>query len=307
MQAVDSNMLPGEDPTQPIAYRMKDLLNEWDRFAEEAYETKQSNTPMGICTGLASVDEAIGGVFQPGLHSLQGPPGVGKSAFALQIAATCGFPALFVTCEQSPMEILRRITARVTGTIVNYFKNGDLTPELSRGLVRQAINTCPDLTILDCTRAYAGAFAVGNTRTSMNLYNIANSIRGESSHMLVMIDSLHTWASNAPTNSTEYDSLNAAIASLISLSASLVCPVVAVAEQPKDAVGKADVMSGAGTRKIGYSAESVMALDENRDGRPNLKSREKYITLKLTKNRNGTAGQKIELLFDGAVMGFQEA
>lgn len=294
------------DPSKPQAYRMGDLLNDWDLFAEEVYDARLGNKPMGIRTGLSKVDEAIGGVLHPGLHSIQGGPGVGKSALALQIAATCGLPALFVTCEQSPMEIMRRITARVTGTYVNNFKNGDLTPDQSRQLVRKAITTCPDLVILDCTRGHAPAIVGDGRSGQVNIYDIADSMKSGSSHILVMIDSLHSWASSAPSSSTEYELLNASIASLIGLSASLECPVVAIAEQPKGDAGKADVLSGAGTRKIGYSAETVISIEKTVPKSTPDKNLEYDITLTLNKNRNGVADQKLNLKFNGALMKFRE-
>ena len=64
--------------------------------------------------GLPTLDKNLGGRVAPGLSVIYGGPGIGKTAFALQTAATCGFPALYVSCEMSALELLRRIIARVT-------------------------------------------------------------------------------------------------------------------------------------------------------------------------------------------------
>jgi replicative DNA helicase len=257
---------------------------------------------MGITTGLRKLDALIGGVLQPGLHSIQGGPGSGKTAFALQIAATCGLPALFVTCEQSPMELLRRITARVIPCCVNKFYSGELTPDASCQMAQEAIATCPQLAILDCTRGYAGAFEEGQNGTPINLYNLAKSIRGESKHVLVMIDSLHTWAGFAPNGGTEYESLNEGILTLRSLSLALDCAVVAIGEIPKGQQGKDSALNGAGTRKIGFSAETVMELEKN-GGKDSV---ETSVKLTLRKNRHGEDDKSIDLKFNGAFMKFRE-
>ena len=56
-------------------------------------------SPGGPVTGLAPVDIALGGYLAEGLHILHGAPGTGRTALSLQIAATCGAAALFVTAE----------------------------------------------------------------------------------------------------------------------------------------------------------------------------------------------------------------
>jgi len=68
---------------------------------------------------------------------MHGQPGTGKTAFALQVAAQCGFPCLYVTCEMAPLELLRRHTARVTRTYLNRFKSGELSPRESLELARR--------------------------------------------------------------------------------------------------------------------------------------------------------------------------
>src|SRR5918996_1264990 len=79
-------------------------------------------------TRIPQLDDVLGGALQPGVHVVHASPGAGKTALALQIAATCGFPALFVTCEMAPLELLRRITARVTETLLGRLKSGEYDP-----------------------------------------------------------------------------------------------------------------------------------------------------------------------------------
>src|ERR687889_303094 len=100
----------------PRLLRLNDLLDAWTVDATAAHEAYTTGTPRGPVTALPALDRELGGALQPGLHLLHAGPGAGKTALALQIAATCGTPALFVSAETSALELLRRHTARVTAT-----------------------------------------------------------------------------------------------------------------------------------------------------------------------------------------------
>jgi len=298
---------------KPRVYRLGDLLGEFDEYAAAAHEAYLGNKPLGIRTGLPSVDKEIGEVFQPGLHSIHANTGAGKTALALQIAATCGFPALYVTCEMPPLELLRRITARVSsipdprfGIYVNTLRDGRIPPEKAGELVRKAIATCPDLAILDARRGYTPAFGPD----PMNLYDQMKAIRGDSPHVCVVIDSLHSWANDPSGAASEYEILNAAIKSLAALAAALTCPVLYISEMNRGSMNAArqgqdpGVNSGAGTRKIEYQAESVISLTQTKDTEDS--SGEIPVVLRLEKNRYGMKGKKIDLRFSGGFQRFRE-
>jgi len=294
---------PSADTRAPRAYRLGDLLDDWDAYATEAHEAWLGNRPRGITTGLDRVDHELGGPLQPGLHYIQGGPGVGKTAFALQVACQCGSPAIYVTCEMTPLELFRRITARVTGTYLGRLKSGELAPDQARTLARQAVAACPNLVVLDCTRGHIPAFAPAINPDALNLYDLANMIRGDSPHMLVAIDSLHSWADRARFEMTEYEYLNAAIGTLTSLASMLTCPVIAIVERNRQSMDRGGLSGGAGTRKIEYSAETVLELDAQE--RPDAHG-EAPVSLRISKNRGGLAGQSIELRFHGALQRYRE-
>ncbi len=107
---------PSPDPSAPRLTRFADLLGELEADDAAAHEAYTSGTPPGPVTGLAELDRELGGALAPGTHVLHAGPGAGKTALAVQITSTCGFPALFVSCEMSALELLRRHTARVTWT-----------------------------------------------------------------------------------------------------------------------------------------------------------------------------------------------
>ena len=51
-KAQDSRLAEPPNLDEPRVYRLGDLLEEWDTFAEEAYNARQGNKPLGIKTNL---------------------------------------------------------------------------------------------------------------------------------------------------------------------------------------------------------------------------------------------------------------
>ena len=295
-------------PDTPRLYPLGDLLEAWAADAQAAHEAHAAGAPRGPLTGLTKLDRDLGGYLAPGLHILHGEPGTGKTALALQVAATCGAPALFVTTEMAPLELLRRITARATNTYLGRLKTGELTPAASLALASQAVRTCPMLALLDATRGYAVPYQVDGTGPGILEAAVAWRERCGSEHLLVVVDSLHTWSDAAPRlPATEYESLNAAIGELKYLATRLDAPVLAVAEQRRAAMGTDTQSAAAGTRKIEYVGESVLALvRDGKDWQPDAAG-EYPVSVKLAKNRNGATGPKVALRFHGALQSFREA
>ena len=71
--------------------------------ARRQQREETGRTVLGVPTGLVSLDEALNGLME-GLYLLGGPPGMGKTTLALQLAAhaTREVPVVFVTFENAP-------------------------------------------------------------------------------------------------------------------------------------------------------------------------------------------------------------
>jgi len=288
---------PSSERTAPPLLPLRDLLDQWDRTAAELYEAKQTGKARGPETGLPSLDAELSGALLPGVHIAHGVPGVGKTAFALQIAATCGCPCLLVTAEMQPLELLRRITARVTKTFLGKFKTGELPPAQAGELARKAIKTTPALALLDATSAYA---------TSADIVNGAEATRRlapENPHLLIVVDSLHSWSEGG--QGEEYVRLGEHLAALRQITARLKCPVLAISERNRASMDKGGLSAGAGHRSIEYAAETVFDLGCEKDAKPDANG-EVEVLLRIEKNRNGAKGKKIKLLFNGALQQFRE-
>ena len=285
---------------RPRLCRMSDLLGDWADDAQEAHRARTTGAPRGPLTGLRALDRELGGCWAPGLHIAHGQPGAGKTAFALQVAANCACPCLYLTCEMAPLELLRRLTARATNTFLGRLKSGELKPSDSLELARQGAAAAPQLAMVDGTRAYA---------SPSYLRECAQIARGEHRHLLIVVDSLHSWAESAAATAagaTEYDALNVALLALKRLASDLNCPVLAIAERNRGAMQGGGLSAGAGSRKIEYGAETVLDLERGEAPREDLAG-EVQVKAKLCKNRHGAAGKSVQLKFHGALQRFEEA
>ncbi len=175
-----SNPTPDEPKARHL--RLADVLASVRADADAAHEARATGTPRGPVTSLPSLDRELSGAFAPGLHFVHGNAGAGKTALALQIAATCQFPALFITCEMAPAELLRRHTARATGTYLGRLKSGEMTGADVQALTLRAIEAAPLLSFADATRGPA---------LSQLLYDFATTTKGDARHLMIVVDSLH--------------------------------------------------------------------------------------------------------------------
>jgi len=296
MVTASSNSHAATDTTPPTMTRLGDLLTEWEQEATAAYDALQTGRPRGPMTGFSTLDRELGNVLSPGLHVLHGSPGTGKTAFGLQVAATCGFPALIVSCEMGRLELFRRITARLTGTYLGRLKSGELEPATSLDLARRAAVAAPDLALADATRAFASPDWIQAA---------AEHTRGHAEHVLIVIDSVHSWAESEQGNLTEYDGLNAALVALRSIAGYLQCPVLAIAERNRASMKDGGLNASASSRKFEYGAETVFDLNRPKDTPPDAAG-EVPIDLTIQKNRNGAHGKKISLKFQGALQRYRE-
>jgi replicative DNA helicase len=164
-------------------------------------------------------------------------------------------------------------------------------------LVRRAAATAPNLALADATLAFASPEWIKDA---------ALATRGEAEHLLIVVDSVHSWAEMAPGDLPEYEALNAALASLRALAGALSCPVLAIAERNRASMKGGGLSAGAGSRKIEYGAVSVLDLARDLD-KPADSAGEVEVTLTLAKNRHGAAGKKVHLRFHGAFQRFREA
>ena len=297
------------DPDVPRLWRLSDLLADLLDEAELQHAALESGTPLGPVTGLPKLDRELAGRLVPGFHVVHGNTAAGKTSFALQVAATCGAPALFVTCEMAPVELLRRVIARAAGVYLGRLKSGELSRAAVAEHARDALTACGPLALLDGTRAYVTPERI---REHAEAWRDAQA----AAHVLVVVDSLHAWAGGAPAFADfgEYEALGAAVLDVQRMAAHLGAPVVVVTERNRSSADTGGVNAAAGSRKVEYGAETVLGLyretTKGDDGKPRPKpfdaTGEVGAHVLIEKNRHG-AGGRVDLRFHGALQRFTEA
>ncbi len=289
--------MASETEQLPPLHMMAQLTEAIAADAERLRDAFINNKRIGPVTGLSRLDAAIGQALQTGVHVLHGSPGSGKSALAWQIAGRCECPALFVSCEMSPLEMFKRHIARETETYLGKLKSGELPPSRVLALAENAAAKTPLLALMDATTRPA--------RTP-HIYKTAELLRethSKDGHLLIVIDSLHSWASKVNPDVEEYERLTNACDGLCELAQKLKCAVLVVSERNRSSMKNDGQNSGAGSRRIEYSAETVFGLDAEKE----KVGDERLVSLNIGKNRNGPADIKVNLVFNGGFQKFTEA
>ncbi|MCC6446849.1 MAG: ATP-binding protein [Armatimonadetes bacterium] len=264
-------------------------------LAEEmaARESRVMKIPRGVIAGFPSLDDELGGYLTPGLHILMGTPGAGKTAFALQLAAQCGFPCLYASAEMRPIELLRRVIARVTETHIGYLRGGELAESVLNDLIARTSAACPMLALHDATSPGADTIREATARLQE---------RFESRHALIVLDSLTDWVARGAGGKSgateECAVIEEALTELKQVARQLVCPLLVLAHWNR-------LRGDEGMRRVKYTleyiSESLWSLEPtlHADGITGMK-------LSLLKNRHGASGRSLDFTFEGGFQRFYE-
>jgi replicative DNA helicase len=280
-------------------FALAGLVEAVGEFAEVRRAAKLENRPLGPVTGFPTLDTMLSGCLMPGLHVLHGGPGIGKSALALQVATACQAPALFVSCEISPIEALLRLIARHSGTYLNYLKDGSKSGDHIRGLAVKVAAQWPLVGFMDANRYDSPISHIGEAmeRLSASVGSQAAAPGG-----LIVVDSGNTWASKNSDKPNEYEALTWALSQMEALAHSLSVPVLLIAERNRGNMASGGQNSSKGTGRWEYAGESVFGIDkekEEEDGQGWTP-----VKLSVSKNRHGKTGS-VPLRWNGALQTYE--
>ena len=207
------------------------------------------------------------------------------------------------------LELLRRVTARVTSTYLGRLRSGEFTPATSLALAEKAVAAHPGLALFDATRGYVAPWQ----ETKDDAPGILEAAeawrdRNRAGACLVVVDSLHTWSASDPHSErlTEYERLTNAVNDLCIMAARLDSPVLAIAEQNRPGQGSDRQNTAKGTGRFEYAAMTVLAYAPDGEWKEDAAG-EHHARLTIAKSRNNSAGPKVELRFHGALQSFREA
>jgi replicative DNA helicase len=251
---------------------------------------------LGVPTGLIQLDVLVGGL-NDGLYLLAGPPGMGKTTLALQIAAaaTHDVPVLVVTFEHAPANLTLKLLCARAG--VN-------PRDVQRGYA--------DLATLRAAAAawqpVAERLAVVEGSSQLTVAQVrAQALRAMRQHQaercLVVVDYLQLWAKVAEDlrgNFSIRERVDMLGGLLRELALRLRSPVLALASQNRAAgnygngKGTAALDSLKESGDLEYAADVVLFLTEaqERCAAPPARA----VELTVAKNRHGDTG-KIGLIF----------
>jgi len=267
----------------------------------EARDWMDAGRKPGPDTGIPKLDKAIGGYMDEGVFILQGVPGAGKTALALQVAVDCQMPVMFVTCEMSPEELFRRIAARVSGVPLSGLRpGGPVSDDSAQGAFRMAARVSSELWFYD------------SRRDAMTPEALRQALISEKAGIrLVVIDSLHAWSIGLNQRMTEYEALNNTMDVLRSLATEFHVPFLVVAERNRASMASGGMSAVAGTRRVEYGCDCMIELkvieEEEVKGSPlNTHRTTVNVMARITKNRFGAPGVPIPLQLRLAQQSFEQ-
>lgn len=274
-----------------------DLVGEVLRDAEERRrQREETGKPvLGLPTSIGRLDTLLSG-FNTGLYLLAGGPGVGKTTFALQIAAavTKEAPVIYLTFENSPVNMTLKALAARAGVNTQDVTRGFADISALRRAAEEWRPIGSRLAMIEGTGRLTMAQVRALALRAMN--------RHQAGRCLVIVDYLQLWAKAAEELQGHRDARERVEVmgnALRELAVRLDSPVLAIANQNRTGgdygrKGAASLDSLKESGDLEYMADVAMFLtkDEERQATPPAQA----VTLTVAKNRHGETG-KASLIF----------
>lgn len=272
----------------------QDLLPEILQEAEDCFRTKEETgkTLMGISTGLPTLDSLLNGLNE-GLLILAGPPSIGKTSLAWQIAehATKEAPVLYLTFENSPKNLLLKSLCARAGCRAKDVQNGFIKRQTLEDAVHGWQQTISRIAIIEGNSKVNTPYLRAKAQQAMR--------RHETQRCLIVVDYLQLWAKSSESL-RYYSSVRERVESLGTelreLSTRLHSPVLALSSQNRaqgnygTSGGGAALDSLKESGDLEYAADAVMFLTELTDGSGRGPGGVRRMQLALRKNRYGEQG-----------------
>lgn len=297
------------------SYRMNNCIADMLAMIEE-----NSQRPL-VCTGFNKLDAALEGGYLPGLHIVAAMSSLGKTTFVLQMVANIakqGHDVIFYSLEMSRLDLFAKNISRHGFELdMNYRRTGALsTSGILAGAAykttSQSVKTNFQKAVNEY-RKYSDKLVVvegvGNIGACEIKDFVENYIRLMGRKPIVVIDYIQL-LHPVDARLSDKQNMDCAIKYLKQLAAAGVVVIAISSLNRQSYDSPVSLSSLKETGNLEYSAETVFALDFEamydaiRMGNPKAfdlnaeKEREvRHVLLTVLKNRNGSTGKQVPMLF----------
>lgn len=270
-----------KNDAENIAENMQDVFI---KVLGDIEEKKQKGDDYTFYTGFFDLDKYTDGLHNSELTCIGARPGVGKTAFALNIAiniAQKGKKVYFCSLEMSAEQIMQRIIGYYTGINTQFLRTGRLKNEEMAKIAEQTNNILSLNLKIDTKIRYIE-----------DLENIISELKEKEEIDILIVDYLTLLKSKEKFAIRELEVAEIS-RKLKLLALDLKIPVVILVQLNRDAENKVPTMANIReSGSIEQNCDNIIFLhNEDLDKQPNI------ITVILEKQRQGTTGS-LKLMFN---------